>query len=429
MLTATIRKLDQDESRRMRVFGLISALILIARFPEGLLHAELWAEDGWVFYPDAYVHGVRSFLLPHGGYLNTIQRLGALLAVWTHLPLLWLPTFFLLFGLSMQLAVALFLLGNRLALLWPDWRARSAFALLYLCLPNSNETYGTLTNSQWHLMLLAFLVVVAPPAASVGWRIFDGAVLLFSGLSGPFSLLMVPLGLVNCYRYRREASARFQMILRLGLLSVAACVQVFFVFGMHNARNVGGLGATVARLTQIVAHQVVLGLLLGFRTLVQFQHKPVWHMLWLSALVSSTAILLLIAAFVRGGFLFRAFSVYGLVLFAIELSSPVASQSVPQWQAFTVPGTGQRYYLVPMLVFASALFTLAAQPIKRERLVGIAGLALIFFWSIPADFIHIRWQRTNYDAKARAFDKAPPGTRGSFPEHPTGAYDMVLIKK
>jgi hypothetical protein len=429
MFRNMLPKLDENPCRRAWIFGLLSALILLARFPEGVFHAELWGEVGWIFYPDAYVSGIRSLLWPDGGYLDTIQRLGALIAVWIHLPLLWLPTFFMLFGLSIQLSVALFLLSDRLAALWPSWKGRAAFTLLYLCLPNSFETYGTLTNSQWHAMLLALLVILAPPAASRMWRVADCAILLIAGLSGPFCLIMLPLGAFHCWKYRRETAMLRQSILRLACLTFAAGVQAFFILQSHNSRKMGPLGASLGQLIQIVAHQVVLGLFLGMRTLVHFQHTSLWRMPWLSALIDAVALSLIIAAFVKGRFLFRGACLYGFVLFALELSNPAISPHAPQWPSMTHLSSGQRYYLVPMLVLAGALFTLAGQKIRSQQVLGIAGLAIIFLWAVPADFFHIRSARTDYEAKARAFDLAPSGTRGSFPEHPLGMGDMVLVKK
>ena len=44
--------------------GLGLALLLAARNPDVLLHPEFWAEDGWVWFPDAYQHGWRSLAWP-----------------------------------------------------------------------------------------------------------------------------------------------------------------------------------------------------------------------------------------------------------------------------------------------------------------------------------------------------------------------------
>jgi len=45
-------------------------VLLISRDPRVLLQAELWGDDGWSWYPDAYNHGLASLLVPVGGYLN-----------------------------------------------------------------------------------------------------------------------------------------------------------------------------------------------------------------------------------------------------------------------------------------------------------------------------------------------------------------------
>jgi len=47
--------------------ALVFALLLFCRKPGVLLHAEVWGDDGWSWYPDAYSIGWHSLLLPVGG--------------------------------------------------------------------------------------------------------------------------------------------------------------------------------------------------------------------------------------------------------------------------------------------------------------------------------------------------------------------------
>src|SRR5271165_4665345 len=158
--------LDYPQSKWAMVgLGLAFAALLVSRRPDVLLHASLWAEDGAVWYPDAYNFGAASLAILRGGYLQVISRLVALLA--QPLPLTWIPTAFAAAGLLLQVATAPFLCSSRLSQAWPNAWARLGFALIYIGLPGKGgyggEVYGSVTHMQVHLAALAFLVVVADP--------------------------------------------------------------------------------------------------------------------------------------------------------------------------------------------------------------------------------------------------------------------------
>ena len=60
---------------------LTAAAIVVSRRPDALSDPQFFAEDGAVWFPDAYNFGFRCLVLTHGGYLHTLTRLVALLSV------------------------------------------------------------------------------------------------------------------------------------------------------------------------------------------------------------------------------------------------------------------------------------------------------------------------------------------------------------
>jgi hypothetical protein len=419
----------QSEAKRTLLLILLGALVLCARFYQGLLHADLWGDDGWTFYPDAYNYGIHCLLWPVAGYLNSVQRLGALLTVWTHLPLVTVPTVFAVMGLSVQLMVAGFLMGSRLTPLWPDWKSRSAFAFLYLSLPNTFEIFGNLTNAQWHFALLSFMIIVAPPIASRWWRCFDAVAILLSGLSGPFCLILMPLCLFMLWRNWTNTAARRETLVKTILLGFCCCIQMWFLLHNHHVRQVGPLGASAGLLARIVTFQVVFGLLLGYRMLAGIGNAAWWQPAWPSICIALITLAVYVAGFIRGSFLLRMFCVFAVALFAAEMTSPVISSIHPQWQQMTIPFGGNRYFMAPILALAGVLFTLSKQKQKVERAVGLLGLALILLWSVPHDFLYLRMGHTDFAERARVFDQAPSGTTGTFSGHAMGDRPMILVKK
>jgi hypothetical protein len=98
--------------------GLLFGSGLFLRCPATLLHAEFWAEDGVVWYADAYNAGWHSLFFLLNGYLQTISRLVALLAQF--LPLAWAPTLFAVAALLVQTLTAVFIVSARMATVWPS---------------------------------------------------------------------------------------------------------------------------------------------------------------------------------------------------------------------------------------------------------------------------------------------------------------------
>jgi hypothetical protein len=119
----------QSRDRLLLGFALLFVALLFLRHPAGILDANFWAEDGWFWYPDAYTTGLRSLVLPHTGYLQSLSRLIALIV--QPVPLLWAPTVFAVVALLVQALPPVFLLSRRLVAsstlligIAGDWRYR-----------------------------------------------------------------------------------------------------------------------------------------------------------------------------------------------------------------------------------------------------------------------------------------------------------------
>lgn len=386
------------------------ALMLLARNPAALLHPEFWAEDGWVWYPDAYLYGLQSFAVPLAGYLQTLPRLVGWLA--QPFPLLWAPALFALASLLVQALPPLFLVSSRMADAWPDTRGRCLFALLWLALPNTREVHVNLTNAQWHLSTLAFLVLLSRPPRSWPGRALDGAVLALSGLSGPFCIVLAPVAAWMAHVRRDRAS-----LLRAAAVLAAAAVQGALVAATIGERAPANLGAGPRLLARIVSEQVVLGAILGEGSMSALTALEAWETNVLPLLAAAAAAALAVAALVRGSQALRLAVLSATLLFAAALSHPQINFDGPQWPSMQIPGAGQRYYYVPMLAWLAVLFSLAGSGIWWRRTVGtvLLGYAAIGVWS---DWRIVPHPPSGFAALARTFDAAPPGTEMAFPFPP-----------
>ncbi|MBV8592045.1 MAG: hypothetical protein JO212_18650 [Acetobacteraceae bacterium] len=396
--------------------------LLLMRRPSVLLHADFWAEDGWVWFPDAYNLGWGSLLRPHAGYLQFLSRAVGLFA--QLFPIAWAPAIFAAAGLLIQALPAAFLVSHRMQGAWPSSWARWLFALGYIGLPNSDEVYANLTNGQWHLAVLAFLVLVSDPPTS--WRswAFDVAVLILSGLTGPFCLMLLPVAGWQVLRNRENPAA----FARLSLVLVAVLVQSGVLLATIANRIHGPLGAGPRTLARIVSMQILLGAALGQPAMWWLRSTSLWADNTAPVLMTIAGLMLALLGAYRGSRLLRQACLFAALLLAAALLQPQVAVSDPQWPLMTVPGIGARYYYIPMLVWVGLLFALASDEARPLRwagalLLGLLPVGIALCWKLP------ELRPTSFPQTAQAFAIAPAGTRMEFPLHPTGAPPMVLIKR
>jgi hypothetical protein len=418
--------------RYPRTIRWLSACVIIflvwQRCPSIISHAAFWGEDGWVWYPQCYASGWQCLLIDHSGYLQTISRLVALLSLlW---PLAAAPKVFAMSALFVQAAPAIFLLSPRMAPAIPSLGLRMALALLLVAIPGMDEVYVNLTNAQWHLALLAFLVLTAAPPATAPQRGFDTLVLFVSGLSGPFAPLLLPVALIWWWRQR----GRWQLW-RLAIIGVCAVGQAVLVLLHQSSRHVAGpgIGATLGRLINIVDTDILAvaafgrqGVidrfwLVGEGWLTRAQPLP----MVIAGCIMAGALALAVIAFWRGPWILRAF----IIFVGLELVSSLIdglSLTQPLWVAME-HWVGMRYYFHPIAAWLAILVALICDRCLPLRAVGVAVMMLTVIFGIPADWELPALPRSTFVQEAKEFAKAPPGTVMSFPIRRPPA--MVLVKR
>jgi hypothetical protein len=292
-----------------------------------------------------------------------------------------------------------------------------------VALPNSYEVFVNLTNAQWHLAVLAFLVVVSRPPAGCTGRVFDGAVLLLSGLSGPFCLLLLPVAAWQFAETRSRTARR-----RLGLLLAASLVQVVCLIATIDTRAPAPLGAGPRRFARIVALNIVLAVEFGQHSLPRVMDSDLWQPSnLLPVAITISAFVLCVFAWWAGSGLLRKVGLFAAVTFAGALLHPQVSLNEEQWMVMSFPGFGNRYYIFPMLAWIGVLFALAGCRTRALRYAGTGLLALMIV-GITGDWKYPDMAPTNFLQTARAFEAAAPGTAMKFSINP-GNNVMWLTKR
>jgi hypothetical protein len=322
-------------------------------------------------------------------------------------------------ALLVQAVVPAFLLSQRLAWIVPRLWHRALLALLLVSAPNLNEVHANVTNSQVHLAMLSFLVLLAEPSRRRGWRAFDVVALLLSGLSGPFCLVLVPVALLGLWRWRDGWS-----VVRLGCLLGAALLQAAVLLGRKpSARGVPtalGTGASLENLLDILGGQIFIGGLIGVWNYAAVHATTLAQQPWLMVVAALAGIAFVLrAAWVSDSFALRALLLFATLHLAAALSSPIIDGDRPKWELLQLPGAGQRYYYFATLAFlATIVATLRWDPRRAMRIVAGVLLAVLLLAGVRTDWLmpahpDLDWpgQVARFEASRRArvkLDILPP---------------------
>jgi len=175
------------QSNAVRVFTLVAvAFILFLRKPDALFFPQFWAEDGAIFFKQAYETGLSSFITPYAGYLHFIPRCVALGAL-AFSPA-FAPAIYNFAALLLTVMVGAKILSRRLNLPY-----KPLLALALVCIPHSGEVFLTITNIQWFTAVLLLVLVLQDAPETAAQSISDFIILIAVGLSGPFIVALAPL--------------------------------------------------------------------------------------------------------------------------------------------------------------------------------------------------------------------------------------------
>jgi hypothetical protein len=402
------------------VVFLLAAAIVVSRRPDAVLNAQFWAEDGKVWYANAYNAGIRSLLWSQDGYFQSFSRLTATLAQCVSLaraPLVFNLTAIVAAILPLQLLVSCRF--SQIASI----PTRLLLGFLYLALPNSAEIHANVTNGQWYLALLAFMVVVSARPTAWGWRCFDLLISALCSLSGPFAIMLTPLaGILWCKRRQRW---RFAVLLTLASGSLIQGLSILYstlYHAPHFQRAPMNLGATPALFATILAQQVFLGPLVGQNALCLTCFNC-------AVLVVAIGMAPVAYALLKAPLELELFVVFSAMLLAASLAWPQQTPPVriPAWQALALRGGGARYFFLPMLVFVATLvWTLNGDAPRILRSAAAITLTLMCFgivrdWHCPA------FTDLNFQAYVSRFESSPPGAVFTIPLNPPG-WSMQLVK-
>jgi hypothetical protein len=397
-----------------QVVAFVAAFIAVfSRLPGALLHPQFFAEDGWVWYQQAYnLHWLRSLGIAQAGYLGTLPRLVAGLTLL--FPMQWAPLIMNLAGTVIQVLPVTALLSRRCTS-WGPLPVRMLMAALYIAIPDAPEVHVVLTNAMWHLALLQVLLAFSVPPLSWRGRMSDLTLFGIGGISGPFCILLLP-AVAAYWWFRRQ---RWTLVV-LGVMSLGALIQVVSI--LHAVKRPGApLGVTPLRLLRIVAGSIFIDSMVG-------TGGP---NLGISLLLLGAigGLVILFWGWRTAPLPVRLYFVFALLVLMASLRDPLLLPgNTPRWEVLA-NAAGIRYWFFPSLMFLwSAVWCASRAPVKVLRYAGTAVLLLstvgvLRKWTYPP------WPENHFSADVERFNNLKPGEHMVFPVYDPGDRTMELIKR
>ncbi|NHN91874.1 hypothetical protein [Acetobacter sicerae] len=409
-LFADTMRIDGPSSAAFLLGIAIFSLITFLRWPEILTHPTFWGEDGWFWWPEARKFGLGSLLMPHTGYFQTDSRLIGLLAA--PFPLKDGPLIFALAAFIFQIMPPAYFLSSRCAALCPSTALRFMIGAILCAMPNTWEVYANLTNSQWHLAVLAFLIIVAsPPRTAAGW-VFDCLMLVISGLSGPFAVFLLPIA--AWVTWSQPDKVRFT---RFGLLFACAAIQAGSI--LQQPRDVAPhLGASLTGLARLIAGQIVAATLLGHLHLPHLYTLSLWKSGVLPWILALGGVWLMIDACRRFPAV-RLYGVFALFVLAASLWRPLAWDNSPMWELLLLPDSSVRYFYIPITFWLVVLTTLSFAASRGwTRTFARIGLLMCLLVGIPYDWRMPVEPDRGFSALSEKYETLSPGAFIDLPMRP-----------
>ncbi|MBY0424278.1 MAG: hypothetical protein K2Q22_01465 [Cytophagales bacterium] len=199
--------------------------------PSAFSHPQFIAEDGCIFYQDAYNQGFFSVFNRYAGYWDIVIRLVAYFSTW--IDILYAPAFFVVSTYLLMVASACYLYFR----IDENKVVKIFVCSFYLLGPFGFEVYLWLTMSHF-LMGILLLVPFLWPNNKKSIIFLDVVVMLLIGLNGPYSVILLPVLSLSFIWFHYFTPKRIPWAV-IGTTVVVASIQIYNLAIEGNQRTAG----------------------------------------------------------------------------------------------------------------------------------------------------------------------------------------------
>jgi hypothetical protein len=181
----------------------------------------------------------------------------------TYFPVSVAPTIFNAASIALTLVVVWLVTSPRLSL-----PAKPLLALAVVTVPAAYEELATLANSQWIFPIGAFSILLMAPSKNKFVSAAEAAFVSIFSLTGPFSLLLLPVCGLQMVRNREDADAQRRILILSAIVGFGATIECIYIlsnfagaltFDLEPIRSSWQLWVVlpIARITAPIGHAVL----------------------------------------------------------------------------------------------------------------------------------------------------------------------------
>lgn len=212
----------------------VCVALLYFRRPNAFHMPQFYAEDGRDFFADAYNDGWKSLTYTVNGYPHLYPRIVDNVALAVGVQLVHMPAVHMIGCLLMYLALWTVVFMRFPGAVWMKSLAVAATVLP----PLGNEIWMNMTNVQWPMALLLFILVAGPPLrARIATAVVAVLLVLCIG-TGPNVLVLLPALLINVWTAGRAGQDR--PMWRLAAVCIGAAVIGVSLWGHGSVQRTDG---------------------------------------------------------------------------------------------------------------------------------------------------------------------------------------------
>lgn len=418
--------LSKKYSRYLNFFiiFIVSFIILFLRRTDAFLNPQFWAEDGTIFYAQAYNLGIaKSLVLPYSGYLHMLPRLVAGLSQFVSLNSA--PLLFNSVAIFCQIIPVLIFCSKRFESVIYSYQLRLFISGIYLCLPNCVEIHSNLTNSHWFLILSCLLVLFSPLDNTKHWSIFDALIFLITGLSTVTSTVILLFAFGKYLIYRTKKLKTYLLV-----LIFTSAVQIYCLSSSGTRTSYNLLKSidfdSLSKMTSYNLFSPTLIGLKGTRYLLKvLQNTFNESLLNVSIYIFFfLSVAWLVYCLVKSS----SYQLKLLIIFsALVISISLIASLTNSLELLISVGSNNRYYfyatITCMLTWVWGAF---AQRVSWVKYLSFSALVITLFVGVTGDFVHPAYTDFSFSYHAEKFVELQSGEKYDVPINPN--WQMHLVK-
>ncbi len=423
---------NQEKSNQLFLFLFIAfeSFISLFRNIDLIIHARFWAEDGKVCFAEAYNYyqnWLEPFTHTYSGYLITYPRIIALITQF--FPLDQACNIFILSFFIIKLMPPLIIISNRFNGIISSTTLKMLIITYYWFMPNSYEVFLNLTNVQWYLALVALLIIIANP--SKAWQIFDLVILTLSGLTGPFSLFLIPIILLKYFKFdliNRKIKVEEKIsLLYLSIAIICALLQLYCVSKYMPSAHLITVNKIFPVLTKALAGQIFIGSILGIKGVSLFYIEYSKH-LFFPVIITIIGCSILIYTLIKGAWPLKYYILYTYLMLTGCFYRSFQTADIRGFESLAEPLNAIRYYFLPSIGYVISLgYFINKITYKKLNRIIFPLFLLAILLGMYKDFYNPKQTSLNYPELITIFLQVKDGTVCKIPINPDCWY-MTLIK-